>query len=440
MIEILALLQGLLMGPLELPVRVPEGTARVEAWLDGEILASREEPPWILEIPFPEVPSPALLELVALGPLDNVLARESRRVNLGVEGCSPPVGLTAQEVTPVVIDVSQSVKDQEPTRLRNVFQRRGVFRHRGKPLEILAVEQEPAEIFVVMDPDMAESFERLSLAVLARRSLLERERKLLVTDPREVLQDAIRSVAGPDAEPVSEQAGRSGIPFWKGFARFKIPGRLHILWPSGPPIGSLERETTVFQLIGAYDAEGAGPLWHLHDAAAVKTQKRLTDAVAVAGWQAASTCRPRVVLFFLSVLSAKSDAGLLSIADLGKLMVEMQVPFFVLRDNPWHQPDPKLGDVRPEPDPWGQTSWFVDQWGSAQPKLFEVFQDRVEEVVKHQRVVWLRGHYLPGDVEIHTEALDFEVQAVGGQRVGRPRHESTVTHHERTRHERRAAE
>jgi hypothetical protein len=440
-IEILTLLHGLLMGPIEVHLRVPPETASIAVSLDGVPLIEHAGPPWRVEIPFPEVPRPAHLGLVALDAERRSLAELDRFVNLDLESCEPPDGRSIETVTPVLIELPEGAAEPTAQTLA------GRFRIGDQPLEVVAVEAGPAELLVVQDPAIQAIFDQLSITYLGTES----RQRLGRNDDRDqdILHEAIQSLeplpeggweeGGDDGaddgsattaegmrnprQRVQEQRLRSGsFRGWRGFADFELEGRIRYLWPAGPPVARLERETVVFPVIGPFDPGLDGVLWHLQTAAGVGHGQRLADAVAIAGFQAAATCRRRAVVLFEALETR--DASLLEGPEVLSWLESVQVPLFALRSrelDPTSNIDKANADRIRKDDPWGGSTILLDRDVTVRlPQTadrFARFQQRVEASLERQRVVWLEGRHLPS--EIDSSADDGGPILVGLRNAGR---------------------
>ncbi|MBK9062422.1 MAG: hypothetical protein IPL89_04385 [Acidobacteria bacterium] len=82
MLTYLTLLLGIVVGPREIELSAPPGTAAVEIFLDGEGVARRTAPPWTFAVDFGSAPSPHHLDAVARDARGVELGRVRQRVNL----------------------------------------------------------------------------------------------------------------------------------------------------------------------------------------------------------------------------------------------------------------------------------------------------------------------------------------------------------------------
>ena len=82
MLTFLTLLLGIVAGPREVELGVPDGTAAVEVLLDGERVGLLRAAPWILVVDFGAVPAPHHLDAVARDADGSAIGRARQRVNV----------------------------------------------------------------------------------------------------------------------------------------------------------------------------------------------------------------------------------------------------------------------------------------------------------------------------------------------------------------------
>lgn len=444
MIEILTLLHGLLVGPIDLQLRVAPEVVRIEVALDGQALAEHAGPPWKVQVPFPELPAPGRLTIAGFDAGGSVVARHERLVNLDLEGCTPPAGWSVDQVSPILLDVAPGAPMPTPESLSGQL-----FLDSGGDAptpRVVALGQGPAEVLVVQDPAIQGLFDRITLAYLEHQGVADasdREHEQIAEVVRYLEAGKDPGGAGPlssgteagtenraadgsllsrsTAEGMREPrrrvrektTGHRAVRGWAERASFDIPGNLRYIWPAGPPVARLERETVVFPLVGPFDPGLDGVLWHLQTAAGIEQSQRMADAVAVAAYQAASTCRRRAVLLFDTYET--TDGSLLTPAAVRHYLHRAQVPFFPLRNRP-HDPTRESDVARAEKlldgqdatsfdgDPWGDATFLLGRDRTVRmphtAAILDTYQRRVEESLERQWVAWVEGRYLPGELRL----------------------------------------
>ena len=401
------------MGPMDVELRVPPQTARVEIQLNGHVLSERFAPPWTLEVPFPTEPKPGRLTASAFDRDGQLLDRLSRDFNVNFGGCSPPAGASRLGATPFFIDLSPGSAELSPTEVS------GWFTVGGEAVEVLDVVSGPVEVVVVQDPATQRMFDFLSIVYVRDHAGVDRFGPWRDKADQELLEAAAHALvlrtADPEINP-TKASMEEALWKWRRFLDIETDGNVQFFWPSGPPIASLEDQTDVFPFVGPFQADKAGLLWHLRNAVKLQGQLRLADAVAVAGFQVASSCRRRVVLLLESVSSR--DASLLEAAAVRSYLQSVQVPLLALRDLEREPPYVEKAGAQ-DPERWGQTfvlhPWRKEWRGTPSPLELASFHSRVEQALGRQRVVWLAGRHLPQEIEFRASRAGYA--ATGRARV-----------------------
>jgi hypothetical protein len=126
--------------------------------------------------------------------------------------------------------------------------------------------------------------------------------------------------------------------------------------------------------------------------------ERLADAVAIAGLTAAASSRRRAVIVIVG--SGACDASEAPPALTRRFLEHLRVPLHI-----W-----SVAPDEPAPEGWGEP---VDI--SSRTRLDKAVRKLLEEL-ESQRVVWLRGTYLPNEISLSPEAEGVRLAGTGGLR------------------------
>lgn len=427
MINFAFLFLGLVLGVHEVEVLVEGDVAAVRLELDGEVVGEIEGEPWRLEVDFGPVLHPHRLEAIALDaedrPIDSArqlinLPRERAEAALMVEGSDPerpdsarlvwqhieyqtaerisisfdgqelplagPDRVRLPEFDPATLhSIEASIRFADGVRYQaelniggqtifgadteltgvNVTSRNmdlpelrsleGRFRGHGEPLRVVGVERAPARIAMVVD----------QTALPALRKLGEFGSNL--TDA----QSALR------------------------------PGeQLVFLFPEVKKIESDTVPARLFSLTQTFTAKhGSSIPWILTRISPPDQEpspyRRISDALAVAGVQAAMGNRPRAVVLVLGTEIA--DTSAYNVGEVRRFLQDIRVPLFI-----WWTGRPQ-NEVTSENDrklslktPWGRAKDI-----SSFTRLMQAMaQVRIE--LDSQFTVWIEGSYLPHAIEL----------------------------------------
>jgi hypothetical protein len=256
------------------------------------------------------------------------------------------------ELTAVPVRLRKGQRLPPPERMR------GWFLSGGRPLTVAAVEEGPAELFVVRDFAATEALQELDTEGKSRSVLSEVQRNpeyrrfLLLLGKEDTVRfvwPSARSVAGAGA----------GLP------------------------------SDLFDMSRDLGSEDGGLLWflaHLLPRVDNPWKQRLADAVAVGGLQALYGNRRRAVLLVLGerpVDVSRSDPALVR-----RYLESIRVPFFV-----WTLGDPAVSGA----------AWGGGTEVSSITKIRKAFS-RLEKDLETQRIVWLDGRHLPQSIELSPAA------------------------------------
>jgi hypothetical protein len=242
----------------------------------------------------------------------------------------------------------------------------GWFVRRGEPLRVVAAEQGPAELVIVRDLDEE----------AAVRALGSGTRTFFVPQRRGVLPQR-----DPDALRFEMRLGKED--------------RLLFLWPTAKRFeASLTAD--LFETSRVFTGKDGGLHWlltrvyHPDKRTAVR---RFSDAVAVAGLQAAGSYGTRAVLLVLG--GQTPDRSLYSPAIVRRYLERLHVPLFV-----WSLEDPGAREAAPS---WGEVEDV-----SSLSKLRDAFK-RLRGELDSQQIVWIDGRHLPQEIALSEKARGIEL-------------------------------
>ncbi|MEA2600797.1 MAG: hypothetical protein QOF89_1789 [Acidobacteriota bacterium] len=432
MIAFVTLLLGLISGAYPIEVTVGGPVVSVEYLLDGVSVAELKGPPWVARVELGAEIRPRELTARALGADGQEIARVTQWLNLprppaeveivlekgmdgapraaqltwqSVNGVKPaslgltldgqplevdgegraplpatdlkilhvltaelwfPPGLLARkdvvfggeygsevstELTAVPVRVSKGAALPPPQGLA------GWFTAEGQSVSVAAVEDGPGKVIVVRVPSATEIVDKL---------VPPRQRAVLLpafrTEMRLGPEDRVRFLSLASS----------------AFRESKVPAEL-------------------FDLSRELSREDGGVFWYLTSVSLVKqasrdSGRRVTDAVAVAGLQAAVDNHRRAVVLLLDGKAA--DDSRYSPAVVRRYLESIHVPLFV-----WSL--------------YGTRSPAAKAWGGAEdvssiPGLSHAVA-RLRDELDSQRIVWLEGLYLPQSIGLTPAAQGVEL-------------------------------
>lgn len=269
-------------------------------------------------------------------------------------------GLTETELTAVPVAVDEGLElTLDSTQDLFVAERRDIAVH--------AIEQSGGRVIMVRDHEASEQLSRMGQF---------KDGRISVTRRREIWGN---SLVG-DGRGLEEVLFRTVVP---------IPVQLQSTEKS------LQKS---FWVSPFFRVEGAGLDWcasHVFprpdELAGGHKDQQIADAVAVAGLQAAGSGRPRVVVL---VIGNKSpDTSLFGIESTKRFLQALNVPLVV----------------------WVTHPSVAERWGSGtlikSPKQFSRASRDAIEMLGQQRVIWLEGLFLPGDVTLKPEQSGIRIAA-----------------------------
>ena len=245
----------------------------------------------------------------------------------------------------------------------------GWFESRGGPLKAIAVEEGPAQVIVVRDPEPWEALRRLGGVTVGPTSW----------NPRSVGGSAPMAPEDPAFGPAT---------------------RVRFLWPAGRPQPGVVVPVELFDASRDFTADFGGfrsLLTRIEYPLAGEGPRRFADAVAVAGLQAAAGNRRRAVVL---VLQEGEDTSRHDPATVRRYLEALGVPLHV-----WSLVEPRK--LPPSLAVWGEV-----QDVSTPPGLRQAAA-RLRDDVATQRIVWIDGRHLPQSVRATAAAAPAGVTKVG---------------------------
>jgi hypothetical protein len=232
----------------------------------------------------------------------------------------------------------------------------------GAPLPVAAVEEGPAQLYVVRSAS----------------DVKEMGTKGLGAGKKHVW----RARFGP------EQQARLLLPFSR---RFEASGETTDLFDISPSFGTDEGFPFLLERLGPFGA----PPWM--PPGKLGTERRIADAVAVAAQEAVRENRRRAILLVLS--GNEKDEGLYDAARVRPFLAALRVPLFV-----WCLEDPTPGSPSAA---WGECVNVT----SARNLLRGM--DEIREELDAQRIIMVDGRHLPQSIALSEAAAGVEL--VGGE-------------------------
>jgi hypothetical protein len=192
---------------------------------------------------------------------------------------------------------------------------------------------------------------------------------------------------------------QSTLPLLKGKMQLGPQDRVRFLSLSGSPYPGSKVPAELFDLSRELTPEEGGLLWYLVGFHLLKEpagERRVADAVAVAGLQAATDNDRRAVVLVLG--RDEPDASRYAPAVVRRYLAAIHVPLFV-----WSL----YGADTPAAGAWAQGGEPVEDISSV-PKL-EAAVARLKGELEDQTIVWLDGRHLPQAISLGPQAKGVEI-------------------------------
>lgn len=252
----------------------------------------------------------------------------------------------------------------------------------AEPLNVVAVEEGPAEAVFVMDRGA-----QWEIWQLGRR----------MASPSATLQGPVEWATNPGAgaRRYGEAVGRPDVSSLRYTLQLGKGQIFRLLWPLAQAAGGDRREQHAMELFPRaeeHPVSDGGVLWLLSEARMPdlgEREQRLVDAAAVAGMSATLRSRRRAVVLVLSERPA--DSSRLRPGIVQHYLSQIGVPLFI-----W-----VLGDVSEAMEEvWGRVPVrSVD----ARHRFGEAVRE-LSETLKRQRILWVEGDHLPQQIVVTGQA------------------------------------
>lgn len=428
MITFATLLLGLVLGPQEIELAVDGGVARVILRLDERQVAALTAPPWSVELDFGEHLHPHKLEAVAFDTAGEPLDQAVQWINL-------PRGRAEAAW------VLEGAPDSQPQSARLVWSHVAhadaatlSASFNGRPIGISAEGRvrfpayDPAELQVLeADLEFADGARyRAELGFGARLgygtdtdltgvSIVSRRGSspgLAEMEDWFLLYGQPARVVGVERSParVVFVIDRTAVPSLRDLAPFgsalttsdtalRRGEQVRFLFPDVKRSQDDGAQARLFPISQAFSHEDGSFGWLLTRVGAPQSSgpRRVTDALAVAGVQAAAESRPRAVVLVLGY--QKEDVSAYTVAEVRRFLEELRVPLLV-----WWTGRPSTVNISED-----RRSLAVrTPWGPAGDiSTLNRLLDRIEQLrslLDRQQTVWIDGRHLPSSIELSRRA------------------------------------
>ena len=438
MIEFLTLFLGIVAGPQDVALMVEETVASVELRLDGELLAVAQEAPWKLEVDLGTRLLPRELEAVALDGEGQVVATARQFLNIprptaevslalsqGANGhhqaniaWESTSGVRPAEMIALLDDNEVPILDGDRVDLRGV----DTMQLHVLQVELWFPDMTSARGHLVFGGEYVDetNAELTAFPVsLGRGSPKPAEMSSwFVADAQPVQAVAVEKglanlvivrspgvahwIGSLEGRPESTPTGMSGaigpIPFraeastadrQRMALQFQGDYRVRIVVPRALRETGQRVDFDLFSVSPELRSRHGGIYWALSQEVLVggaASRTRVSDAVTLAGLQAAGSNHRRTVLLVLG--EAWEDHSRFDVATVRAYLEALNVPVVVWR----------LGDDSTVGSEWGEAAQISD-YGD----LKRAWRS-LEKSLQRQRVIWLEGLHLPNAVKIAQSA------------------------------------
>jgi hypothetical protein len=427
MITFAFLFLGLVLGPHDIELLVEGDVASVQLVLDGQTVGELTTEPWRMQIDFGPTLRPHKLEAIALDETGREIDTTRQLVNLPRERAEAALLLEGQD-------------PQKPESARLVWQHveyqtaeKTTFRFDGKELSLSGPDQVKLPAY---DPAVLHSIEasiRFPDGVRYQAELNIGGQTIFGADTEltgvtVVIPDMelpeLRSlegrfrgggeplrVVGVERAParVAMVVDQTALPALRKLGEFGgnltdtqtalRPGeQLVFLFPEVKKVEGKGVPSRLFSITQTFTAEHGGSIpWILTRISSPDQEpspyRRISDAVAVAGVQAAIGNRPRAVVLVLGTRS--QDHSAYDVKEMRRFLKDLRVPLFV-----WWTGRPRT-EVTSDNErqltqktPWGRADDI-----STFTRLMQATQ-KVRLELDSQLTVWIEGSHLPHTIEL----------------------------------------
>lgn len=423
MIVFASLFLGLVFGERPVELVVGEAVAVVEMRLDGELLGTLREEPWILDCDFGDELAPRHLEAIAYDAAGKELGRVEQWLNLPRARAVANVvlGPRRDDGSRIAKLRWESSAGAEPEAVRVSLDGRPlavsdpreftVPKVNETELHLLQVELDferrtSARVDLTFGGSYADEVSTAITALALEATDGKRKKGPSVED----LQGIFR-VGDEELEVLTVEQPEAEMIFVldRPFPRMVMPGerykppkslyldgdeRVRFLSTEPRESRGVSTNFALFPISPAYGGDW-GDLYSLLSRLIRPSEglaPRPATAVAVAGLAAYESRRRRAVIYVPSSTAPKEDA--LDPGEVSRYLDRLGVPLFV-----WN--------------PEGRAAEHVKAWGTSYPvgsldKLGDAYAEIIDRLDR-QWIVWLDGRHLPQDIELSPEAEGFEI-------------------------------
>lgn len=415
MIRAILLAAGLLSGPQHVGIDLEIGREpeRIEILLDDEVVAELAEAPWEAWVDLGDELAPRELVVVSRDASGAELDRATRRLNQYV-----PPEAQDREATPVTILLEKNGILDRPGDTADLA---GVFEVDGEPAEVLEVTYPDAEIWVVRDPLSQRRLDSSAALVVGGYTHGIPIHGETLRQGREATRDLLMQ------SPSFLAKGVDRFPLiWETLTRlytFEDGTEMRLVSPLGAPVSQIETPLQIFGSTTALDANFRGLLFHTYANKTLTRWRRVADAVGLAGLESTAHIRRRAVVLLTAELDLP-DESLYKAAEIRRYLGHLGIPLLVwsthlddsLADSLWGpvrtiRPTPAVAEV-PENEP-----------GAGYLRPLSAAVRELDQTLRRQRIVWIRGRHLTGDVRLRSGARGVRLVTESGGEIG-ARHDS----------------
>ena len=409
---------GLSTGVHPVEVTVSDAVASVEVLLDGRVAATIEGEPWRASCDFGPELAPRILEAVAYDAERREIGRAAQVVNLPhppaqasfMVDTEPETGTSIARLAwesrfggePRSVSAwldGQTLEVEDPS---NIV----LPPHDRRSLHLFSAELEFSDHVSaqVMGTFGGVFADEVQSELTAMPILLERKTK------KPPALDAMRGwfvKDGEPLEPVTVEKGRAEIVMVLGAPSVSDPTAarysgamplkkvaLRFLLPDVHQSAGVGTTFNLFNMSPEYDDTDGGfyrLLTRIRFDGTGAGERRLADAVAVAGLAAYERSYRRAVILLLD--RAGEDSSLITAEQSRRYLERLRVPFVL-----W-----TTAEKRATLGGWGEPVSV-----SRITRLAEAFDD-VQRLLKRQWIVWFEGRHLPQEIELSAEAEGVEL-------------------------------
>ena len=427
MITFALLFLGLILGVHEVEILVEGDVATVRLELDGELIGDLTAEPWRWDVDFGPALRPHKLEAIALDEQGREIDRARQLVNLPreraeaallLEGHDPRQPdsarlvwqhvefMTAEKIAflfdgeelPLSGPDQVELPDYDPSRLHSI----------EASLRFPDGVRYQSQLNIGGQTMFGADTELTGVTVVTRDSRLPNLRSLegrflsggepLRVVGVEKAPARIAMVVDQTALPALRKMGEYGGNLTNSQTALRPGEQLVFLFPEVKKIEGRGIPARLFAMTQTFTAEDGGSIpWILTRIAPPSQEpspyRRISDALAVAGVQAAMGNRPRALVLVLG--TKLQDTSAYDIGEVRRFLEDLSVPLFV-----WWTGHPST-ELISESD---RTLTRQTPWGRADDiATFNRFVQATEKIrieLDRQLTVWIEGSYLPHTIEL----------------------------------------